>query len=29
RADRAGVVTAVAVENGQAVGSGQVLFLFE
>lgn len=29
RADRAGVVTAIAVENGQAVSSGQVLFLFE
>lgn len=29
RADRAGVVTAIAVENGRAIGSGQVLFRFE
>jgi len=29
RAERAGVVRAIAVENGQAVSSGQVLFLFE
>jgi len=29
KADRAGVVTAIAVENGQAVSSAQVLFLFE